>query len=264
MKKIKKIGIFGFGNMGQAIFKLLKIRKDFDFFVYSDKPKKVKKIYYLETLEELLEKSDLIFVCVKPQDFKNLLLQGKELKAPGKNKIVVSIMAGIELNRIKRFFKNCRVIRTMPNLNLLIGEGAGGWYAKKNDFSTKELKEIQFIFSKFGKIFFVSNEDDLNSVTAIAGSGPAYAALFIDSLIKAGTKTGLDKNKTKQMVFKTLSGTIKYLQSNKVDLEEFIEKVSSKGGVTRAVLDELDSGEFKKSWEKAIKTGVKRAEELSD
>ncbi|MBD3245355.1 MAG: pyrroline-5-carboxylate reductase [Candidatus Moranbacteria bacterium] len=263
MKKIKKIGIFGFGNMGQAIFKLLKNRRDFDFFVYSHKPKKLKEIHYLETLEGLLKKCDLIFICIKPQDFKSLFLHHKGISAQSKNKIVVSIMAGIKSNRIKQFFKNCRAIRTMPNLNLVIGEGVLGWHAKKKYFSPVELKEIEFIFSRFGKNFFVSNEDDLNSITAIAGSGPAYAALFTDSLIKAGIKTGLSENKTKKMVFKVLSGTIKYLQSNKIDPEKFIEKVTSKGGVTEAALNELNSKEFKKSWERAIKAAVKRAKELS-
>ena len=128
------IGIFGFGNMGKAIFKLLKNSPQFkdsvDFLIFDAKP--VKAVKNTQSVKILLKKSQLVFLCVKPQDFYKL--NSFKNNQPAKT-ILISIMAGVKMANIKKIFFGFRVIRTMPNLALQVGQGVVGWHFDKNKFS---------------------------------------------------------------------------------------------------------------------------------
>jgi len=132
--ELSSIGIFGFGNMGQSIFDLLKEQKNYKFFINDSilrqardlRKMKVSRAEWSNNLVELIKSSDLLFICVKPQNFREL----EPLEA--KNKTIISIMAGITLKEINQKFKGSKVIRTMPNLPLQIGEGILAWYYQKN------------------------------------------------------------------------------------------------------------------------------------
>lgn len=264
-KKIK-IGILGFGNMGSAIFKLLhnenKLKKKFSFLIYSLGLTKVKGAYCVESVEGLFNMSDIVFLCVKPQDFYSLpiidLKQTKKL-------IIISIMAGVPVACIKKIIHNGFIIRTMPNLPLQIGEGMIGWYKEKdNKFTNDDILTIKKIFSSFGKSIEVTDENLIDAITAVSGSGPAYVFLFIDALIKAAQNLGFDKQAAEKMVLQTVSGSLAYLkQQDELDLERLIEKVRSKKGTTDAALKELNITRFNSKWQMAIKKAYLRARELS-
>lgn len=265
MKKKTKIGILGFGNMGSAIFKLLQKQDEFKkqnaFFVYSSKISRIKGAACVKNIEELFRASDIVFLCVKPQDFYLLPVLNFN---NSKKLIVISIMAGVPISRIKKTIPNSLIIRTMPNLPLQIGEGMIGWYADENNFSASELLFIKQIFSYFGEDIKVKNEKMIDAITAISGSGPAYVFLFISALNRSAQNLGFNKEDAEKIVLQTAIGSLDYLKKQpEINLEQLIKKVTSKKGTTEAALKELNVANYKKQWQKATLKAYKRARELS-
>jgi pyrroline-5-carboxylate reductase len=254
---MKNIGIFGFGNMGQAIFELLKNEKDFNFFINDLQRIKVSGAKSAKNLEELIRSSNLIFVCVKPQNFKDLA----PLEA--NNKVIISIMAGITLKELGSKFKGAKVIRTMPNLPLQIGEGVVAWYYQKNVFKKNELLKIKNILSSFGELILLEKENDIHSLTAITGCGPAYVFSFINALIKSAVKLGFSEEQAELIVDATVSGSFNYYQNRNSELDDLISRVASKKGVTEEALKELDLKKFYNTWQKVTKKAQTRSKELS-
>ncbi len=264
-KKKTKIGILGFGNMGSAIFKLLQQQAEFKkntvFFIYSPEINQIKDATCVKNIEELFCASDIVFLCIKPQDFYLLPVLNFN---KSKKLIVISIMAGVPIDRIKKIIPSSLIIRTMPNLPLQIGMGMIGWYADKNHFSASELLFIKKIFSYFGEDINVVNEKMIDAITAISGSGPAYVFLFINALVSAARNLGFNKEEAEKIVLQTAFGSLDYLKKqNKMDLEQLIKKVTSKKGTTEAALEELNVARYKKQWQKATNRAYKRAGELS-
>lgn len=258
----QKIGIIGLGNMGRAVFDLLKFHRPrehkFKFFIYSIDVKAAKGATCLKTVNEIINTCDIIFLCVKPQDFYRL---------PPMNQnecIVISIMAGVTIQNIKKIMGTDRIIRTMPNLPLKIGKGVIGWHAKKSKFSLRELGMIQRIFSSFGKDFFVAKESMLNAITAVSGSGPAYVFLFIQALIRSAIDLGFSRKQAREIVIQTINGSVQYLENEKnVDPEEMIKKVASRGGTTEAAIKSIGINNFYNQWDRAVKKANARAEIIS-
>jgi len=261
-QKKYNIGILGYGNMGKAILELFQkqsdLKKKANFFVYSLNLKKIKNATKVKNIDELVKNSDIIFLCLKPQDFFKLKAQ--------KNKkiILISIMAGVSIARIKKVFAGGRVIRTMPNLPLQVGQGLIGWTANKKQFSAAEFNLVKKILSSLGKSIYVNNEKKIDAITAISGSGPAYVFLFINALIKAAKNLGFDKKQSELIVMQTMTGSLSYLQAqDNLEFDQLIKKVASKGGTTEAALKELGVNTFYTQWQKAISQARKRAKQLS-
>jgi len=265
MKKVSRkinIGIFGFGNMGKAIFTLLKKNNNFKFFAQDlIKIKKQQNLEEAKNIEDLYNKSDILFLCIKPQDFLKLK-KIDFIKNSRKQKIIISIMAGTSIQKIEKVFSG-KIIRTMPNLTLQIGEGVIGWYTKEK-LTKKENKLIMDIFNNFGFALKVKKEKMLNAITALSGSGPAYVFLFFNALMQSAIKLGFTKKEALGLVKNTIKGSISFIEQdeNKLDLEDLIKKISSKGGTTEAALKTLNKKEFIKKWEKAINSSCRRSLEL--
>lgn len=259
-KKSKNIGILGFGNMGQIIFSLLREELNNNFFIHSLGITKISGAKCLKDAQELFDKSDIVFICIKPQDFYNL----PAIKINNSKLILISIMAGVKVKNISRIFGTNKIIRAMPNLALRVRKSVIGWCANEKFINSSELKMIRSIFSKFGESLYFKNESMLDSVTAISGSGPAYVFLFIDALEKAAKKIGFDEKSAREAVIKTIEGSIAYIRNEKnVNLEKLIARVKSKKGTTEAALEEINATNFYSLWQRAIQKAKKRSEELS-
>lgn len=259
-RKKTNIGILGFGHMGQAIFRLLKRQKGFNFFICSANLSKVKNVTCLKNLDGLAKKCDLIFLCVKPQNFYDLK------PAAANDKIFVSIMAGVKIKNIKKITRSAKIVRTMPNLPLQIGRGVIAWLAEEKLFKKTELADLDKLLSGCGYSFKVKNETDLDKVTALSGSGPAYIFLFLDALIKGGTNLGLKRAQAEQMVLELTQGSLEYFKSvrNTHSLGKLIASVKSKKGTTAAALDKLNTDNFYKNWRLAIGQAYQRARKISN
>jgi pyrroline-5-carboxylate reductase len=263
MNKKINIGIFGFGNMGQAIFKLLKtgqVGQQLNFFICSIGLKKIKGAIILNSLDQLVDQCDIIFLCIKPQDFYNLQPLASNYK------IFISIMAGVRLKNINRIVNSQKIIRVMPNLPSQIGRGVIAWYAGATKLTKNQLSLIKNLFLTFGYNFKVKTENDLNKITAISGNGPAYVFLFMDALMQSTVNLGFSQEQAEEIVLHLLTGSLEYFKSvkNQYTPSQLINMVKSKKGTTEAALNKLNTTKFYGTWHLAIKAAYKRAEKLSN
>lgn len=258
------IGIFGYGHMGQAILKLLqqsgKSKGKLNFFVYSIGVKKIKNAACLDSLEKLINQSDIIFLCIKPQDFYNL----KPFQS--NHKIFISIMAGVKTDNIRKIVSSSKIIRVMPNLPLQVGQAVLAWQANTSRLAKNQLALIKNLFSNFGYSFQVNREAEIDKITAISGSGPAYVFLFIDALIKAATNLGLPQQQAEQIILQLTTGSLEYFKSvkNVYSPEQLIAMVKSKKGTTEAALNKLNTEKFYNQWQGAILAAHQRAQAISN
>lgn len=231
--------------------------------VNPDRLKYIKKLTGINIFNDnlkVVENSDIIILCVKPQNIDNALSELKD--EIDKRKKIISIAAGISLSRLQKGLgKNISIIRVMPNTPALIGFGMScispGKYASK-----KDIENALKIFKSIGKVILVK-EEFMDAVTAISGSGPAYFYLFIESLINAGIKIGLPDDLSNELVKQTALGSINMVLKTKENIKRLREKVTSKGGTTEAALKYLSKKRFEKIIVDAIKKAFLRSKELS-
>jgi pyrroline-5-carboxylate reductase len=264
----KKICFLGAGNMAEAIISgLLKsrlvapgnitacdIRKERLSFL-----KKKYKITVESENIKAVSKSDVIFVSVKPKDVASLLCE----ISPGlsKNKVVVSIAAGITIRSIEKELRGIPVIRTMPNTPLMVGFGAIG-LSKGRWAQKKHLDLVSALFSVSGKVVKLP-ESKLNAVTALSGSGPAYVFYVCEAMEKAGALMGLPKDVSKVLTIQTILGSAKMLELSGVPAQELRRRVTSPGGTTEAAVKYFEANKFEDIFVRALRKAKDRAQELS-
>lgn len=249
----KKIAIIGLGNMGRAIrdgmLKKKLINKN--QLLVSNKQSTNKKV---------VNQSDILIISVKPQAMR-IVLEGIK-KIILKNKLIISIAAGVEIKTIEKILeKDLDIIRAMPNLCAKIGQSISCWVKNRN-VSDKDVKIFKKIFQSVGQEMELKNENLLDQVTVISGSGPAYVFYLAELFIKSATKIGLDKKLAYKLVSQTLVGSSEYLIKSKKSPEILRQKVTSKGGTTEAAFNRIINSEFESIFLSAIKSAYKRAIEL--
>lgn len=260
---MKTIGLIGGGNMGEAL--ILGTRKKFKIIINEANVERVKYLrskYKISAvdLKSLAVRSDIIILAVKPQDLSLVLdqLAGHDLK----NKIIVSIAAGITVGFIEgRLIQKARVIRTMPNMPALIGEGITA--VCKGKWSTsKDVKDVVTMLKGIGETLVV-DENQMDAITAVSGSGPAYVFLFVECLIKAAQNLGLTSVQSKELVYKTLTGSTHLLENSTDDAAALRARVTSKGGTTQAATDVFLARQIEKMFTDALVAARNRAKELA-
>jgi len=263
MSKKMTLGVIGCGNMGTAI--LSRIHKDYDIYVCEKNKQRsvmLRRRYKVKTvdLSLLASSSKIIFLAVKPQDLEGVLADLKKyLKG---DEIIVSIVAGITCSYIEKRLKGKpRVIRSMPNLPVQIGQGIAGVckgkYAKPFDLKMA-LKILGFV----GETVTVE-ERLIDSITAVSGSGPAYLFYLVEEFIKSAKSLGLKGSMSQKLVMKTLKGSLELMEKTREPAEILRKKVTSKGGTTQAALDVLNKKGFDKIFREAVTAAKKRAKQLS-
>ena len=255
------IGIIGGGNMGEALIKGLYAKHS----VYVCDTNVLRVKYLKEKYSgvvwgdlKAVQAASVIILAVKPQDMELLL---KQIPV-GKNKLFISIAAGLTTKFFeKRLGGQVRVVRAMPNVPALIGEGitaisAGRWA------TTADVKTAQRILQAIGQAVIVK-ESMIDAVTAVSGSGPAYVFLLVEQWINAAKKLGFDGPQAKQLVYKTLLGSAHLLEQSQFDAADLRAKVTSKGGTTQAAMDVFSKRKFDQLMKDALTAAKKRAKELA-
>ena len=243
--------IIGFGTMGRAISKAT-LKNDRKVKIFGIDKNNSNSNKALKNLKE----SDFIILAVKPQNAKEAVEQIKN--HINKKTILISIMAGVSIKKLTHFSNHKKIVRMMPNLGLSVGEGIAVW--KRAGLSTLEIKKTKNFINKITENFEVKNEDTINKVTAISGSGPAYFFLLADSLIKACDSLGLTKNESQRLVEKTFSASAILGKEN--NYSALIKKVASKNGTTEAARKVFQKEDFSRTVLKAVHSAYKRANEL--
>ncbi|MEZ0323726.1 MAG: pyrroline-5-carboxylate reductase [Hydrogenothermaceae bacterium] len=263
-----KIGIIGIGNMGQAILEgLIKrtVIKNTDIIIYDLDKEKVKDIvekYEVASASDvgyLVNLSEIVFIAVKPKDFESAIKSA--LNYFNEDKTVISVMAGVSVNKIKSLIKNSKIVRTMPNTPALIGEGVIGVYF---DFGEEKLKkEIFELLSSLGEVIEIK-EELMDSITGLSGSGPAYVFTFIDALAMAGVKMGFSYQDALKIATQTVLGSAKLLKETGQHPAVLRDKVTSPAGTTIYGLHKLEEKGFKDAIISAVEEATKRSKELSN
>ena len=266
---LSKIGFIGCGNMASAIIKGI-VNQGYiipeNIFVYDiDELKTNALINELgvvpsDDIPSLAKSSDVIFLCVKPQMVDEPLKALKENMS--KDKILVSILAGVKISTVSSYFKNgTKIIRVMPNLCLMYNQGASA--VSCYNCSNEESEFVFNIFNSLGKAVFVS-EEQLDAVTALSGSGPAFVFSFLKEAVKEATKLGLDEKDAFSLAVQTLKGSAEVLEKSGKTTDELIDMVSSKGGTTIAGLNAMKECGFNTAVGAGVTAAFNRSKELSN
>ncbi|MFT5673672.1 MAG: pyrroline-5-carboxylate reductase [Polaribacter sp.] len=263
-----KVLVIGAGNMGltyaegMSKSKLLKKKNIMVLDKSDEKLEELHQISHFDAFNELKDcvpKADIIFVAVKPHHAEELFKKINPLVT--KDKIIISIMAGVTLDVIKELSGVRKVIRAMPNLPAKVGLGLTS-YVSSPEVSRIELLTVESLLNTTGKSIRVNNENLIDASTGISGSGPAYVFYFMQSMMEAALQMGFSTNESKLLVSQTFTGAIELFNQSNLSPNSWMEKVASKGGTTQAALDSMDGNNVNELIKEAAFAAFTRAVEL--
>ena len=205
-----------------------------------------------------LAEADTLIWAVKPQAFKEAAGQ---VRVHAGKALHLSVAAGIPSHSIATWLGNERVIRTMPNTPALIGKGMTALFAR-DAASTEDRACAARILRTTGDILWVEHEAQLDAVTALSGSGPAYVFYFIEAMTTAGTEMGLSASQAQQLAVATFIGAGELARSSNDPPQVLRERVTSKGGTTHAAITAMDVSQVKDHFIQALHAAARRAQEL--
>ncbi len=261
------LGLVGCGKMAYALMKGISSASSLDFDrIYVNDIDATRSSLFVEEFKsleiepkELIKASNIIIIAVKPHQVGQVLEMGQGLW--NDKKLIVSIAAGIKTSDIEeKSGVNVPVVRVMPNTPCLVGSGAAaisaGRFAGVND-----IELVKKIMDSVG-ISLQVDEKHMDAITAVSGSGPAYVYLVVESMINAGLQVGLDINLLRNLVFKTVAGSIKMLEETGEHPAVLREQVCSPGGTTIAGVRELEENGIRRAFFQAIEKACLRSVEL--
>ena len=268
MADIKRIAFLGGGNMAEAIIKGLS-REDSAAALMIAEISAERRAWLARTYPQaqVVENSadaaawgDLIILAVKPQQSANMLTAIRP--AVGFDKLIVSIMAGVCTVSIEDALgSGARVVRVMPNTPALIGAGATA-VCPGSQATAADLDQVEAIFARTGLVVRV-DEKQMDAVTGLSGSGPAYVFTFIEALSDAGVKNGLPREIASRLAVQTVLGAARMLAETGEHPAQLREKVTSPGGTTIAGLHVLENGRFRGVIMDAVDAASRRSKELA-
>jgi pyrroline-5-carboxylate reductase len=266
--KGKRIGFLGCGNMGEALVKglveasVVSAGALMASDTRSDRLGDLDRRYGVRIAKdnvELARECDVVVLAVKPQIMAAVLTE----VAPtlSRRQLVISIAAGVATATIrKEVGKDIRLIRVMPNTPALVLEGATA-IAKAKGLEDGDLETAQEIFGAVGKVV-VLDEELMDAVTGLSGSGPAYVAVVIESLADGGVKMGLDRVTAMTLATQTVLGAAKLLLETGLHPGSLKDMVSSPGGTSIAGIAALEEGGIRTTFITAVERATQRSREL--
>ena len=209
---------------------------------------------------QALAQASTVVWAVKPQQFKEAAAAVGPHTAAA---LHYSVMAGLRSQDIARLVGTPRVVRAMPNTPALVGQGMTGLFACP-EVSAPERQGIEQLVAPTGQWMWVSREADLDAVTALSGSGPAYVFYFIEAMMEAAQAMGLSAEQGRQLAQATFAGATSLSSQSQDGPAVLRERVTSKGGTTHAALSHLEHAGVKASFVAALRAAEQRARELGD
>ena len=209
---------------------------------------------------DALAKANVVIWAVKPQVFKEAAMPVAPFTTQA---LHLSVAAGIRSDSIAHWLKTERVVRSMPNTPALVGQGITGLYAREG-VTAKDQQLITQVLKSTGETLWVDKESDLDVVTALSGSGPAYVFYFLEAMTEAGVKMGLPHAQAYHLAQATFGGATHLARQSSESPEVLRQRVTSKGGTTYAALTSMADAQVKESFIAAMLAAQKRAAELGD
>lgn len=204
---------------------------------------------------------DIIVFAVKPQQMQEA---ARNSGLAANANLIVSIAAGITLTSLSRWLGGHRhLIRAMPNTPALIGEGITGLYALR-EVTEDEKKKAEAILNAVGPTVWLRDQDQMDAVTAISGSGPAYVFYFIEAVEEAAKQLGLPLETAHKLALQTFTGAAILAATSPDPVAVLRERVTSKGGTTERALNSMEADRVKEAIVRAVHAAAERSRELGD
>ncbi|MCE1253056.1 MAG: pyrroline-5-carboxylate reductase [Anaerolineae bacterium] len=263
MEQSPSIAIIGGGVMGEAILsgvlhKQL-TRSDCVFVAdpIAERGRELAERYSITSFTDAIKAvekiKDLVILSVKPQQL--------EVVFKTLNALVISIVAGATVELVSTGLNHDSVVRAMPNTPAQIGEGITVWYPSRA-VRPDQIELARQVLSAMGQEVEVNEEIYMDMATALSGTGPAYAFMFMEAMIDAGVHLGFSRKVSEQLVLQTLSGSVDYYRHKKVHPAQLRNEVTSPGGTTAAALYHLERMGFRTAISRAIWAAYERSQEL--
>ena len=265
------IGFIGGGNMAGAILGGLRAAGIEASRLHVVEPfeaqrQRLREQFGIEATAEpdaRLAEADVLVWAVKPQQFAQAAQALRERSPRSAGALHLSIMAGVRCHAIAARSGAGRVVRTMPNTPALIGRGVTGLYANPAcGAADRELAER--VLGATGQLSWVDEEAQLDAVTAVSGSGPAYVFYVLEAMTAAGVRLGLPEDTAKRLALGTIAGAAALAESSPLSAGQLREQVTSKGGTTAAALEVLAARDVAGAFDQALQAAARRAGELAD
>jgi len=207
-----------------------------------------------------LARAATVVWAVKPQTFKEAAAQARAHTAQA---LHLSVAAGIRSDSIAQWLGTERIVRTMPNTPALVGKGMSALYARPA-VSAAERAQVEAILATTGDFLWVESEKQLDAVTAISGSGPAYVFYFLEAMARAGAAMGLSPAQAHRLAVGTFVGASELARRSDEPPEVLRQRVTSKGGTTYAAIQSMEADQVAQHFERALHAAERRAQELGN
>jgi len=262
------IAFIGGGNMASAIIGGLvrqglpaaRIEVVEPFSEARDKLKAQFGIAAHDSAGAALRRAGLVVWAVKPQTFKEAASQAASHTGQA---LHLSVAAGIRSDSIAAWLGTQRIVRSMPNTPALIGKGMTALFARPG-VSSEDKAWVERVIATTGESLWVNAEADLDAVTALSGSGPAYVFFFLEAMTQTGMEMGLSREQAYRLATGTFSGASELARTSQDPPEVLRQRVTSKGGTTYAAITSLEDAHMKELFAKALHAARQRAKELGD
>jgi pyrroline-5-carboxylate reductase len=265
-----RITFVGGGNMADALIGGL-LRKGFsatDLRVIEILPEARRKLadkYGVSCFDEpkdAVRPGDIVVFAVKPQHLREAAAKSR---LAANAHLVISIAAGVRLANLSKWLKgHTRLVRAMPNTPALIGEGVTGLYAFSKDVTPEQREQAQTILGAVGTTVWIADEAQMDAVTAVSGSGPAYVFYFIEAVEEAARELGLPAQVAHRLVLDTFTGASRLAAGSPDPVAVLRDRVTSKGGTTERALASMAKDAVKDAIIRAIHAANDRGRELGD
>lgn len=264
----KRVAMIGGGNMaGALVAGLVAAGYPADLIDVMDRNQakcdRLQKDYGVNThlkAGEWLKAAEVVVLAVKPQGLSQTISQCKEFFSEGA--LYISIAAGIRVSDIARWLGSFNLVRAMPNTPALVKAGVVGLYVPDDALAQKEI--AQSILCAMGEIITVQSEEQLDLLSTVSGSGPAYVFRFIEALEAAAIKRGFDPEKAREMAILTVLGAAKLAVASNDSPAQLRINVTSKGGTTAEALRVMDEHQFMEMMDEAVQAAYDRSQVLTD
>ncbi|MCJ7839387.1 pyrroline-5-carboxylate reductase [Lederbergia sp. NSJ-179] len=265
-----KIAFVGAGSMAEAIFSGLlnkQICSKHDLYVMNrtsqTRLENLKNIYGIQTTyhySQFMQQSDMVILAVKPKNAGEVLEQLQPYIT--RKTFIVSVMAGISIEYMAHKLKtDCAIARVMPNTSASVGKSATA-LAFNAFVSLDQQQLLQTIFTAIGSTVVVK-ENQLDAITGLSGSGPAYFYYIVEAMEKTAEKMGVEKEIAHQLIIQTLAGAAKMLEESGKEAAELRKHVTSPGGTTEAGLKILQEREVSQAVTDCILAAATQSEKLA-
>ena len=211
---------------------------------------------------EAVSQADIVVLAVKPQIM--AAVAAPLATALGHKPIIVSIAAGIPVNALQNWLGNeLKIVRAMPNTPAVVQSGATGLFANQS-LEQNQQAVIESIFSAVGYACWVNQESDIDAVTAVSGSGPAYFFLIYEAMLKVAQELGLDSETASKLTLHTALGAARLALTSESAPDVLRKQVTSPGGTTQAAIESFQAQDLEQVFRQAMTAAVERAKEMSN